>query len=506
MKHFTRNGVRTLVRFCGSILIVIAITVFYAVIFVRVNSTTIALTYLLGTLAIATGWGLIEAVVTSIVAMLCFNFFFLEPVGTLTISDPQNWIALFAFLVTAIVTSELSASAKNRALEATRRRQEMERLYELSRSLMLLDKESATGAQIAARIAQTFDIPSVALFDRTRDQVFRNGIDSHSISDNKFRDVAIQATPFHDESRNLAVLPIALGGESVGALAISSTSISDTALQAICNLAGIALEKSRMEEASHRMEAARQNEAMKAMLLDALAHEFKTPLTSIKAAASSILEEPSEAQKELRTIIEEEADRLNALVNETMHMARIEAGDLKLQIRAQNVPDLITSVLAQVKVLADERQIKVDVPNDLPQVLADAELAGLTIRQLLTNALKYSDPESPIEVRASHEGAFVRISVKDKGPGIPVRERQRVFERYYRMPENAGRVPGTGLGLHIARNIVEAHGGKIGLRSEPGQGCDFSFTLPAVTNETDLLTAQRNDGTAHYEKEPSDKH
>jgi two-component system sensor histidine kinase KdpD len=382
----------------------------------------------------------------------------------------------------------------------------MERLYELSRSLMLLDKDSATADQIASRIAQTFDIPNVALFDRSKDQVYRTGIDDHSISDNKFRDVAIQATPFHNQNGELAILPITLGGESIGALAISSAPISDTALQAICNLAGIALEKSRMEEASHRMEAARQNEAMKAMLLDALAHEFKTPLTSIKAAASSILEESSEAQKELQTIIEEEADRLNSLVNETIHMARIEAGDLKLQIRAQDVPEMITSVLAQVKVLADERQIKVDVPPDLPQVLADAELAGLTIRQLLTNALKYSDPESPIEVRATREGSFVKISVKDKGPGIPLRERQRVFERYYRMPENAARVPGTGLGLHIARNIVEAHGGKIGVRSEPGQGCDFFFTLPAVTDEADVLTAQRNDRAANYEKQPSDKH
>jgi two-component system sensor histidine kinase KdpD len=271
-----------------------------------------------------------------------------------------------------------------------------------------------------------------------------------------------------------------LGGESIGTLAVMGGSISDTALQALCNLAAIAMERSRVEEASNRLEAARQNEEMKAMLLDALAHEFKTPLTSIKAAASSILDQNAAAQGELRSVIEEEADRLTTLVNETIRMARIEAGDLELQTHPCSVRDLITSALEQIKFLIEDREVNIQVPPLLSDVLADSELAGLTLRQLLTNALKYSNPESSIEIRASKEGDFVKISVKDHGPGIPIEERSRVFERYYRISKSAVRVPGTGLGLHIARDIVQAHGGNIWVESESNQGSEFFFTLPAV--------------------------
>src|SRR5262249_50614572 len=154
---------------------------------------------------------------------------------------------------------------------------------------------------------------------------------------------------------------------------------------------------------------------------------------------------------------------------------RIEAGDLELQIRPQAVADLIALALGKLKFLIEDRDIKTQVAAGLPEVLADAELAGLTIRQLMTNALKYSNPESPIRIRAAQDDSFVRISVKDLGPGIPLKDQAHVFERYYRMSENADRIPGTGLGLHIARTIVQAHGGKIWVESQPGKGSEFSF-------------------------------
>src|SRR5437867_5131778 len=151
-----QNRIQSLARLCASLLIVSGITFLYRRIVTEVNSTTIALTLLLAILGIATEWGLLEAIVSSVAGMLSFNFFFLPPVGTFTIADPQNWVALFAFLVTAVVASQLSASAKKRAFEAMRRQQEVERLYELSRGLMLLDKQSPMAEQIADRIPQIF--------------------------------------------------------------------------------------------------------------------------------------------------------------------------------------------------------------------------------------------------------------------------------------------------------------------------------------------------------------
>ena len=475
-----QNRIQSLARLCASLLIVSGITFLYRRIVTEVNSTTIALTLLLAILGIATEWGLLEAIVSSVAGMLSFNFFFLPPVGTFTIADPQNWVALFAFLVTAVVASQLSARVKQRALEATRRQHEMERLYELSRGLMLIDNQFAMAEQVSYRIAQVFGLPCVAVFDRKREHVYRTDPQDLFVSDSKLRDVALQGTVFHDSAARLAILPLSLGGEPVGSLAISGGAISDTALHAIGNLTAIAMERARAEETASRMEAARQNEEMKSMLLDALAHEFKTPLTSIKAAASSILDEESPAQKELVTIIDEEVDRLDSLVNETIWMARIEAGDLRLHKLPHAVANLIDIALEKLRILLKDREVKIECSPSLPEVFADAELAGLAIRQLVTNALKYSNPESPIVIRADVADRSVRISVRDSGPGISQKELARVFERYYRLAVTASRVPGTGMGLTIARDIVRAHGGDIGVNSEPGLGSEFFFTLPTA--------------------------
>src|SRR5262249_43635295 len=162
-----------------------------------------------------------------------------------------------------------------------------------------------------------------------------------------------------------------------------------------------------------------------------------------------------------------EADRLDSLVTETIRMARIEAGDLELHIRPHAVRGVIALAMEKLKILIEDRNVKLDIPANLPDILVDGELTALTLRPLITNALKYSNPESPIQVAACLQDSFVKMSVKDSGPGIPAKERIRIFERYYRVSQNADRVPGTGLGLHIAKNIVEAHGGKIWVESKP---------------------------------------
>lgn len=466
------------IRLCGSLGAVAAVTLFYAIIFPEANTTTVAMTFLLATLAIATAWGLREAIVASAASMLCFNFFLLPPYYTFTIYDSQNWVALATFLITAVVASQLSASAKRRADEATRRQQEMERLYDLSKTLMLVDNRSAAASQVSQRIAQVFDNTGVAVFDRATDQVYRTG-SIQEVSDTKLRDSALQRTAFHDVNTNVALLPLILGGDPVGSLAVRGATISDTAFQAIANLAAIVMERAQAEELAARMEAARQNEAMKSMMLDALAHEFKTPLTSIKAAASSILDERRTTQQELVTIIEEESDRLDFLVSETIRMARIEGGDFRLERRVCDGTDLINAALTKLRILIEDREVRVEIEPNLPRVNADGELIELTIRQLLTNAMKYANPDSPIVIRAAAQPRTIQISVQDFGPGIPAKDLSHIFEKYYRV-EGSGRIPGTGMGLAIARDIVEAHGGEIWADSVQGSGSQFFFTLPAA--------------------------
>ncbi len=468
-----------LVRAAGALFLIAGITLVYSRL-LRVNSTTVALSCLLAVLGVATRWGLVEAIVASVAGVLSFNFFFLPPLGTFTVADPENWVALLVFLVTAVVGSQLSASAKQKAEEATRRQSEIERLYALSRSLMLLDSHSAAAGQVAYQIAHVFGLPSVAFLDRERDQVYRAGPRDLPVPDSKLRDAALQGTVFEESGTNISILPVSLGGVTVGSLGIYRQTISDTALHAIANLAAITVERARAQEVASRAEAARQNQELKSTLLDAIAHEFNTPLTSIKAAASAMPDEDAAAQRELASIIEEETDRLSLLVTEAIQMARIEAGEVRLQKQPQAVGELVSVALGKLKLWLQDREVRVELPEGLPTVLADAELAGLAIRQLVNNALKYSAPDSPIIVGARTEEGCVVISVKDSGPGIPEKELPHVFDRFYRVPDSSGRVPGTGMGLTIARAIVQAHGGRIWAQSQAGQGSEFSFTLPCA--------------------------
>jgi two-component system sensor histidine kinase KdpD len=439
----------------------------------------VALSFVLAVLAAATWWGLAEAVAASVVGMLCFNYFFLPPIGTLDIMDPENYVALAAFLLTAIIASHLSTSARRRAVEATRRQREMEKLYDLSRSLLLLDKAGASG-QVAFQIAQVFDLPAVAVFDRTTDRLLSAGPAELAVSDGALRDAALQGTAREDMAGGVSIMPLMLGGAPIGALAVGSGSMSDTALRAVANLAAITLERGRAQAIALRAEAARQNQELKSTLLDALAHEFKTPLTSIKAAIGGILETPGGAHTELLAIVEEETDRLNALVNEAIQMARVEAGQVQLDRQPQRIVDLIEGAIRTAGRALQDREVRIEIAPDLPEVLADRQLMQSVIRHLIGNSLKYAAPQSPIEVRAWSEQEHVLIAVKDRGPGIPPREQERIFERFYRSPRSATAAPGTGMGLTIARDIVEAHGGTLDVRSVTGEGSEFYFKIPAA--------------------------
>jgi two-component system sensor histidine kinase KdpD len=445
-----------------------------------VNSTTVALTFVLAVLLCATWWGLAPAIVAAVGGVLCFNYFFLPPVGTFNIADTENWVALFAFLATAIIASQLSSNARSRAEEATRRQRELEKLYDLSRSLLLLDSKAGVPGQLAYQIARVFDIPAVALFDRQGDQVYRAGPRELAVRDSALRDAAMQGTAAEDAAAGASILPLTLGGSATGSLAVGGGSLSSTALHAVANLAAITLERGRAQEIATQAAVARQNQELKSTLLDALAHELKTPLTSIKAAISGLLAGGELPQTELLTIVEEETDRLDSLVNEAIQMARVEAGQVQLDLQPRVVSEIVARALKTAARALEDRSVTVDLADELPDVLADGKLVESLIRHLIGNSLKYAAPDSGIEIRAWGEEAEVAIAVKDHGPGIPDREQSRIFDRFYRSAGSATAAPGTGMGLAIARQIAEAHGGRLEIRSAPGQGSEFRLWLPAV--------------------------
>ena len=313
----------------------------------EVNPTTVALSYVVVILLVATAWGIIESTVASVAAVLCFNFFFLPPFGTFTIADPQNWIAFSAFLVTAVVTSQLSSWARARNIDALQRQRDLERLYAFSRALLLTEGREPVEVTIARRIAETFQLSAVAVYDRRADRIGLGGAEDLADIDGRLRDVARQAVPSRGSDGAL-VMPMTLGGAPIGSLALIAPGLEDAVLQSIANLAAIGLERAQSQEATARGEAARQSGELRAAVLDALAHEFKTPLTSALAAATDLAASTSlpARHQELVSILEEDLERLRGLVNDAVRTLRVDAGDFVVHRERHSLSVLIAAALS----------------------------------------------------------------------------------------------------------------------------------------------------------------
>ena len=473
-------------RVIGS-LSVVALVTFVSLQLAPVNEITAGFLYLVGILLIATAAGLVESTVASIVAMLCFNFFFLPPVGTLTIADPRNWVALFAFLATSLTASQLSARAKRRTREALDRQNEVEKLYSLSRALLLTGATRPIGKQIVEQIAQVFEFPGVALYDRGNGEIYRAGFDDAPAIETQLKETALRSELFRDADSGLTITPIRLGRQPIGSLAVRSASLSDAALQSLVNLVAIWLERALSEETVSRAEIAQRSEELKSTLLDAIAHEFKTPLTSIKAATTDLLSDPAAQlerhQRELVSIADEGADRLATLVTQAIQLARIEGGTFQLNRGTHFPSSLVSAALRQMKSLTDGREVKVCIEEEVPLVSVDAQLVQMVIVHLIDNAVKYSPRGAPIFVGAHLNEDRAVIYVRDRGAGITEEDRARIFEKFYRRP-NDRNLKGTGMGLAIAREIIRAHGGEIWVSSKLGEGSEFSFSLPLAPRST----------------------
>jgi two-component system, OmpR family, sensor histidine kinase KdpD len=483
--HFAAGKIgKGTIQFGGRILASLGLVAVVTYVFSRVlpvNATTIGFLYLVAILLIAAAGGLIESTIASIAAMLCFNYFFLPPIETFTIADPHNWVALFAFLVTSLTASQLSARAKRRTKEVIARQREIERLYSLSRALLLTDPARPMANQIVQNIARAFEFPAVALYERSTNEIYR-AADGDDLSrvEAKLREATVRSTSFRDGSDGFTITPIRLGGQPIGSLAIRDSSLSDAALQSLVNLVAIGLERALSQEEVNRAKVAKRSEELKSTLLDAIAHEFKTPLTSIKAATTGLLSEPDSAllehQRELASIADEGVDRLSRLVTEAIQVARIEGGTFQLNRGAHSPRRLVAVALRKMKPLTEGREVNVSIADALPLVWVDADLIQIVITHLLDNALKYS-PSGCISVSAEISEGHVIVSVTDQGPGITEEEQPRIFEKFYRGGRDSS-LKGSGLGLAIAREIIRAHGESIWVSSTLGDGSRFFFSLP----------------------------
>ncbi|HZZ38303.1 MAG TPA: ATP-binding protein [Acidobacteriaceae bacterium] len=452
-----------------------AVAVVTAVCFlvVHTNATTVALMMLLVVLGVATRWGLAEATFTSIIAVLAFNRYFLPPIFTFTIADPQNWVALFAFLVTAVTTSQLSARAQRRAREALLRKQESERLYTLSRAL--LTSEGNDVQFVLREASRIFGLDEIAFYDRARDEVYAIPPGSGPGRETLVK-VAESEEPQLDGS--MTVLPVRLGRTAIGSLAIRGADATQEVRDSIATLVAINHERLHALDRAAAAEASRKNEQLKSTLLDGLAHDLNTPLSAIKTSVTTLLTHQfrTEASRhELLAIIEEETDRLHRVISEALTLARVESEKVNLDRAPCEASDLIARAILGSR--ADPDRIRVHAPDSF-LVNVDAELFPLALKQLIENAARYSPPEADIHIDARSDPPVASFSVRDHGKGIKSGERERIFERYHRGSAGRRTSEGTGMGLAIAKAIVESHGGKIWAENDPEGGARFTILMP----------------------------
>ena len=443
--------------------------------------TTVVLTYLLAILIASALGGLGVAVSMSIIATLILDYFYFPPVGRFTISDPQDWASLFAFLVISVIGSGLSVRARQQAQEANRRRNEVEQLYEFSRHLLKARDPQELLSEIPKQTVKLFKATAAALYMADKQSIYRSGFEAVSLDETRLRASAHGNNAELDRSEEVYFAPVRLESRVMGSFGICGSLASDRTREAIGNLIAIAIDRAQAIELLGKAEAVRENERLKSVLLDAITHDFKTPLTSIKASATSLLEDlefNKKERKELLVIIDEECDRITRLIGETNEMARLEAGNVTLQFDLQAIGELISAALSDCEGVQNNRPIRIEATDPHRQVYIDLNWARKILAHIIRNADLYSPPGEPITIETEEKDGFVAFRVIDKGPGIEESDINQIFDRFYRGKNQRHRIPGTGMGLSIAKAIVEAHGGTIEVSSHKGRGSVFTFYLP----------------------------
>jgi two-component system sensor histidine kinase KdpD len=458
-------------------------------------------------LASAVSYGLLPALYASAASMLAFNFFFLPPLYTFTIADPENVVALFFFLVVAVIASNLTARVRSQAVVARNRAKTTEDLYLFSRKLAGTGTLDDVLWASAFQIASMLKVRVVILTPQGSSVEMRAGYPPEDTLD--AADLAAAKWAYeHNRTAGRGAdtlpgakrlfLPMRTGRGAVGVVGIDSdkegpllTSEQRRLLDALSDQAALAIERVHLVDDVDRAKLAAEADRLRSALLTSISHDLKTPLASILGAAGTLssfapsLEE--EAKQELLATIQDEAERLNRFISNLLDMTRLESGAIVPNASLYDLGEIVGSALRRASKVLHQHRTDMDIAADLPMVKVDGVLFEQVLFNLLDNAAKYAPPDSTIRIRAWQDDGAVSLQVLDEGEGIAADDIERIFDKFYRVRKGDRVRAGTGLGLAICRGFVEAMGGTIeaGNRSDRS-GAVFTVMLPAAVQEAQL--------------------
>src|SRR5262249_11513920 len=297
--------------------------------------------------------------------------------------------------------------------------------------------------QLCMKLAQAFELSAVALYERRSDQIYRAGPLELEGTDTQLRETALQGTAFVDAERNRMITAVRLGSEPIASLALQGAHMTDSVLQSIANLVAIGLERARTQELTQQMEVTRRSERLRTTLIDAMAHEFKTPLTAVRAATSALLANPDHISNatQILKIADEEAAHLEELIDNALDITQLDSDTIDVDLEITDLEALAREVVASMQSKIGDRPLQFISDGQLPPVALDRRLVKLAVKQLLDNALKYSPSSSPVAIRAFRSDGTVGLEVTDHGKGISAQEQTRIFQRFYRSPAIQDQIP-----------------------------------------------------------------
>ncbi len=464
------------------------------------NPTVIALSYLLVVVLAAAFSALWVAATASVAAVVLLNFFFLPPVGTLTIAEPGTWVALAVLLVVSLIASNLSSSARARAQEATAARDELARLFDLSRDILLTSQSEDAYGHLARSIARRFGLQYVAvcLPASSAWEIHEAGDGRVNLPADQLEQVLRAARAAFDsragergydgrqtiharEGPPVDIVPLRVAGRVTGLLAVAGRDVEAGTRDALAGVAAIAIERVHLLEERERAAVERRSAELKSALLASLAHDLRTPLTAIRVAASNLQDAwVTDAVRQSQSeIVLSEVGRLNRLFQNILAMARIETEGVTAAPEWVTPGEIVEAAIAQVQQTLERHLVAVDAADDIA-VRVDPRLTSAAIAHLLENAAQYSPAGTEVHVGTSTVDGRLRIVVEDQGPGIANGDMPHLFQRFFRGEAASGRAAGAGMGLAISRGLLAAEGGTIRAENRPGGGARFVVDIPAA--------------------------